>query len=105
MTLEVLGQPFFFFDSQIPFKEQMDFLKKRKGDFKEKNVKIEEGLFDVMTQCISEKLGFSLYGYDLVKDCKNGDVHIVDINYFPGFKFEGDLQKLFMDFYLKKVKK
>ena len=105
MTIDVLGKPFFFFDSQIPFKDQMEFLKKRDIDFKEKHVKIEESLFDLMTECISEKLGFSLYGYDLIKDCRNGDVHIVDINYFPGFKFDGNLQKYFLEFFLKKLKK
>ena len=104
MTEEILGNSSFFFDSQIPFKDQLEYLKKRKGDFTEKNVKIDEKLFEMMTGCISEKLGFSLYGYDLIKDYKSGDVYIVDINYFPGFKFEGDLQKLFWEFFMNKLK-
>lgn len=102
---DILGGNHFFFDSQISFKAQLEYLKKRNGDFKEKNVKIDERLFDIMTETISQNIGFSLYGYDLIRDCENGDVHIVDINYFPGFKFEGDLQKLFLDFFLRKLQK
>ena len=105
MTKEILGDNQFFFDSQIPFKDQLEYLKHKKDDFTEQNVKIDERIFDIMTETISEKLGFSLYGYDLIKDCENGDVHVVDINYFPGFKFQGDLQKLFKEFFMNKLKK
>jgi len=50
---------------------------------------------------ISDHSGLSYYGFDLIRDCETGDLAVIDVNFFPGYKgvervFE-KTAKLFLD--------
>jgi hypothetical protein len=103
MNKETLAGNSFFFDSQQPFKDQLEFLKKREN-YKPIEVVIEKEFVELLVKNITDGLKFTMYGIDIVKDSESGDYYLVDCNYLPGYKALENLQKAFHDHFVKMYK-
>jgi hypothetical protein len=60
---------------------------------------------DRLSAKLQNAFGISFFGYDLILATKNKDLWIVDINYFPSYKFESNMGENLMNHILKKYKK
>ncbi|KAL4857680.1 Inositol-tetrakisphosphate 1-kinase 6 [Chlorella vulgaris] len=47
---------------------------------------MQQGTFEAVAAALRQRLGLTLFGFDLVLDHGAGELVIVDVNYFPSFK-------------------
>jgi len=45
-----------------------------------------------LSKLLRVQLSLTLFNYDLIQDTQNGELYIVDINYFPGFAKMPDIR-------------
>jgi len=61
-------------------------------------------LIDTLIRCLSEDLGLTLIGLDIITCNSTGKHYIIDANYFPGFSGVDDCPKKLLDLVIKKLR-
>jgi len=61
-------------------------------------------LIDSLTKFLSDDLGLSLIGLDIITCSTTGKHYIIDANYFPGYTEVEDCPQRFLDLVLRKLK-
>ena len=64
---------------------------------------LDNNLIRELSTIIGNSLGLSIFGFDLLVQSDTGELVIIDINVFPGFKEYKQLGGLFNDLILKKL--
>ncbi|GMI11412.1 hypothetical protein TrVE_jg932 [Triparma verrucosa] len=75
------------FDSQKEYPGWKDFGMDSYEEVKEEDKPIlERGVYEEIAERIREEFGVSLFGFDVVVGSGDGEVRVVDVNYFPSYK-------------------
>ncbi|PRP86887.1 hypothetical protein PROFUN_03635 [Planoprotostelium fungivorum] len=97
-----------FFDSQKPFAEQMKALKRSSDKTDEQFVEDAEippmERIRGLSEGISQSLGLTLFGFDVITRVEDGVHAAVDVNYFPSFGGVKDFWKILAKFLVEQVK-
>jgi len=64
----------------------------------------EREFIDSINKYLSNNLGLTLIGFDIIKCSSTGTYYIIDANYFPGYTGVEDCPKKILDLIIKKLK-